>query len=331
MKKRYKVLLTMLLVILVLAGVFLFENSYGMQEKHVTIKTEQGELSGFAAMPEEENEGVVIFVHGDGPQNATQDGGYKPLMERFAKQGYASISWDKPGVGDSAGNWLDQSMDDRADEVSEVIEWVKDQENFNTEKIILWGASQAGWVIPKVQQERDDVTASILVGPAINWLRQGEYFTTEEMKRDGKTEDEIKYVLNEDRKESELILSGAAFQTYKQETGDDSLDEDRYTFVQKNIAADATEDIKKIKSPVYVILAENDANVNSAETEKVYRQLLPEWQLAVKTIDNVGHSMLNPSLHDSDMLIYISALLAPKHTLISQDYLDYCEDVIRDI
>ncbi|MGG1595505.1 alpha/beta hydrolase [Terribacillus saccharophilus] len=329
MKKRYKLLISILFIFLLVAGIFIYENDYEMQEKDVTIKTNQGNLAGFVALPEEKNEGVVIFVHGDGAQNATQDGGYKPLMERFAKQGYASVSWDKPGVGKSAGNWLDQTMDERAQEVKDVMEWAENSDDINTEKIILWGASQAGWVIPKVQQEREDVTASILVGPAINWLRQGAYNTTEEMKSEGKTEDEIMQLLNKDKKESGLIRAGSSYKDYIEETADDSLSEERYAFVQKNISADATKDIEKIESPVHIVLAENDLNVDSNETEKTYKQLLPESQLTVRTISGVGHSMLNPALHESQFLIYLSAVLAPKDTLISEEYLDYCEELIR--
>ncbi|WP_431355862.1 alpha/beta hydrolase, partial [Bacillus safensis] len=98
------------------AAAFVFyENSYNMNEKEVVMETANGTLSGIVTMPiKEPIKGIVLFVHGDGPQNATYDGGYRPLMERFAKQGYASISWDKPGVGESEGNWLHQSMDDRA-------------------------------------------------------------------------------------------------------------------------------------------------------------------------------------------------------------------------
>lgn len=331
MKKGLKQLISIIVLLLVLAGVFIYENDYAMLEKEINIKTDHGILVGFLAMPKEKNEGVVIFVHGDGPQNATQDGGYKPLMERFAKQGFASVAWNKPGVGDSSGDWLDQSMDDRAQEVEEVIEWAKDQKNINTAKIILWGASQAGWVVPKVQQNRDDISASILVAPAINWLKQGEYFTTMEMQREGKTDEEIKDKLKKDEKESKLIGTGISFDEYKQKTGDNSLSKKRYGFVQKNISADAIKDIEKIKSHVHLILAENDENVDSADTEKTYKQLLPESQLTVKTIPRVGHFMLSPSLHDSKILIYLSAFLAPKDMLISKEYLKYCEDIVRKI
>ncbi|MEU1923730.1 hypothetical protein ACWEV9_35290, partial [Streptomyces albogriseolus] len=32
--------------------------------------------------------------------DATHDDGYKPMWEANAKAGYASLSWDKPGVAD---------------------------------------------------------------------------------------------------------------------------------------------------------------------------------------------------------------------------------------
>ncbi|SNZ17523.1 hypothetical protein SAMN05421503_3272 [Terribacillus aidingensis] len=330
-RKRYKLLIGITFFVLLLLGILLLENDYMMQEREVTIQTENEDLNGFMALPKEKGEGVVIFVHGDGPQNATQDGGYKPLMERFAKEGFASVSWAKPGVDGSQGNWLDQSMDDRAKEVENVINWVKKQETINSEKIILWGTSQAGWVIPKIQQNRQDIAASILVAPAINWLRQGEYYTAEKLKREGKSPEEILILLNKDRKESELIRTGASYQEYVKETGDRSLSEERYIFAQKNILADATSDIKKINSPVHVILAGEDRNVDSNETAKTYKKILPKSQVTVKTIPNVEHSMLNPSLDNSQTLIYLSAIFAPKHTLVSDAYLDYCQKLVRQL
>lgn len=331
MKKRTRILISIMLIVIIITGVFVYENDYAMLEKDVSIRTEQGNLAGFLAMPKGKQDGIVIFVHGDGPQNATQDGGYKPLMERFAQQGYASIAWDKPGVGNSSGNWLNQSMEDRAKEVEDVITWAKKQKNINTEKIILWGASQAGWVIPKVEQNRNDITASILVAPAINWLKQGRYFTTMEMRREGETEVKIKKQLKKEEENSTIIMSNASYKEYTELTGDNSLSKERYEFVQKNILADATQDIEKMNSPVYLVLAENDENVDSKDTETAYRKLLSESQLTVNTISEVKHSMLNPLLFDSNLLIYLSAIIAPKDLLISKEYLDYCEEIVSHI
>ena len=61
---------------------------------------------------------VALFVHGDGPQDRYADDGYQPFINQLLDQGIGVFTWDKPGVSRSAGNWLDQSMQDRAAEAS---------------------------------------------------------------------------------------------------------------------------------------------------------------------------------------------------------------------
>lgn len=102
-------------IIVILVAILFIGNNYEMNETRVAIPTTGGKLSAVVTTPKHgKPKGIIVFVHGDGAQEATQNGGYKPLMERFAKQGYISVSWDKLGVGKSSGNWLNQSMDDRA-------------------------------------------------------------------------------------------------------------------------------------------------------------------------------------------------------------------------
>lgn len=62
-----------------------------------------------ALPPNDKAVGMAVFISGDGPIDAdNQDIGYWPIWEAFADAGWASLSWDKPGVGGSSGNWLDQ-------------------------------------------------------------------------------------------------------------------------------------------------------------------------------------------------------------------------------
>jgi alpha/beta superfamily hydrolase len=168
---------------------------------------------------EEQVKGTIFFIHGDGAQNATQDGGYKPLMERFAKRGYASVSWDKPGVGKSSGNWLTQSMDDRADEASEIIDWMKQNHPNFTNEVGLWGASQAGWVIPKIDKKRRDIAFSFLVAPGVNWLQQSEYYTEQQALQNGHTESETSKIKQDFRKDADLILLSSDYKSYQRNGG----------------------------------------------------------------------------------------------------------------
>ncbi|MBF2501877.1 alpha/beta hydrolase family protein [Listeria marthii] len=318
--------IVVILVVLIFIG-----NDYEMTEKRVTIPTTGGDLSAVVTTPKHDKpKGIIVFVHGDGAQEATQNGGYKPLMERFAKQGYISVSWDKLGVGKSSGNWLDQSMDDRANEVNQVIEWMKVKYPDSTTKIGLWGASQAGWVIPKVINANKDIDFSILAAPAINWMRQGEYNTGAQAKNAGATNKEIIQAKQNFLTDSKLISKNETYERYKQNGGKEEMSSERYDFARKNMTADATEDLAKIQAKLYLVLAEKDENVDSAETKDVYTQVVKQASLEVQMISNVKHQMINPVIANSELLINVVGLMVPKYFLVDDAYLDYCEKVVSE-
>ncbi|MBC2101256.1 alpha/beta hydrolase [Listeria marthii] len=330
--KLWKKITIMISGIVVILVVLLFiGNDYEMTEKRVTIPTTGGDLSAVVTTPKHDKpKGIIVFVHGDGAQEATQNGGYKPLMERFAKQGYISVSWDKLGVGKSSGNWLDQSMDDRANEVNQVIEWMKVKYPDSTTKIGLWGASQAGWVIPKVMNANKDIDFSILAAPAINWMRQGEYNTGAQAKNAGATNKEIIQAKQNFLTDSKLISKNETYERYKQNGGKEEMSSERYDFVRKNMTADATEDLAKVQAKLYLVLAEKDENVDSAETKDVYTQVVKQASLEVQMISNVKHQMINPVIANSELLINVVGLMVPKYFLVDDAYLDYCEKIVSE-
>lgn len=329
MKLWKKITITLSAIVVILVALFFIGNDYEMNEERVTIPTNGGTLSAVVTTPKHDKpKGIIVFVHGDGAQEATQDGGYKPLMERFAKQGFISISWDKPGIGKSSGNWLNQSMDNRANEVNQVIEWMKVKYPDSTSKIGLWGASQAGWVIPKAMNANNDIDFSILAAPAINWMRQGEYNTGWQTKDAGKTTKEIKQAQQNFLSDSALISKNKTYESYKQNGGKEDMIPDRYNFIRKNMNQDATLDLSKVKAKIYLVLAEKDKNVDSAETKNVYTQQIKKENLETQTIPNVSHQMINPAIANSDLLINIVGLMVPKYFLVDDAYLDYCEKVV---
>ncbi|MGA3855017.1 alpha/beta hydrolase, partial [Bacillus pumilus] len=76
-------------------------------------------------------------------------------------------------------------------EIENLTKWVKKEHNLQSKQILLWGASQAGWVIPKVRTDQTDITASILVGPAVNWRRQGRDNTRQTLKEADASQEQI--------------------------------------------------------------------------------------------------------------------------------------------
>ena len=130
----------------------------------------------------------VLIVHGDGPIQRDAAGYYQPFVEILNRAGYAVASWDKPGVGDSTGNWLNQSMSQRSDELQQAIAHLRKMPDINDNQIGLLGFSQAGWVMPKALLADDRLSFMIAISPAINWQQQARYLTQSRMLSEGYSE-----------------------------------------------------------------------------------------------------------------------------------------------
>lgn len=299
-------------------AIILYQNSYQLNEKSITIPHQPNNLDAILAMPRhplaDGKPGVVIFIHGDGPINATHGGFYRPIWEALARSGFASLSWNKPGVSGAPGNWLQQSMDDRADEVVAAIHWIKGQPQLDGQRIALWAASQGGWVMPKVAVRYPDLCFMIAVSPAINWLQQGRYNTIASMKQQGRSQHEIDMELKRERQVLALLNNNASFEQYQKTEGDAAdFTAERWHFVHKNYRADATQDLNAIRSPVFLALGGKDINVDINNTEQVYRQYLNQTnQLEIKRYPQATHSMLEKSTEDSFIKSGYKGLFFPR-------------------
>ncbi|MCX4845062.1 S9 family peptidase [Streptomyces sp. NBC_00893] len=328
-------LVTALVVTAGLVGVVLWQNSYDMDEQRVTIRHGGHTLNGVLAIPRDgrKHHGLVVYVHGDGPVDATHDDGYKPMWEANAKAGYASLSWDKPGVAGASGDWLDQSMDDRANEAAAAIAWARARPDIDGDRIGLWGASQAGWVLPKIAA-KTPVSFVIAVSPAINWLQQGRYNLLAELHADGASAARTKAEVAKSDTTLRLLERQATFEEYvKAMRGDaDGMTADRWGFISKNYTADATQDLRALRGvPVLLTLAGHDINVDTADTERIYHKVLDAGgALTVKHYPDATHSLLKQSIEQSDLKVTLTALFSP-HSLFADGFLDSQRQFLKEL
>ncbi|MFF5517003.1 alpha/beta hydrolase family protein [Streptomyces coeruleorubidus] len=317
-----------------LVGVVLWQHSYDMDEQRVSIRHGGHTLNGVLATPKDgrRQHGLVVYVHGDGPVDATHDDGYKPMWEANARAGYASLSWDKPGVAGAPGNWLDQSMDDRAKEAAAAIAWARARPDIDGDRIGLWGASQAGWVLPKIAA-KTPVKFVIAVSPAINWLRQGRYNLLAELRADGASAARTKAAIAKSDTTRRLLERHATFEEYVKATrGDtDGVTADRWSFISKNYTADVTQDLRALRRiPVLLTLAGHDINVDTADTERVYREVLDTGgALRVERYPHATHSLLKQSIGQSDVRTTLTALFSPR-SLFADGFLDDQRQFLKD-
>ncbi|MGV9818196.1 alpha/beta hydrolase family protein [Nocardia xishanensis] len=300
-------------------------NDFAIRKERLTIPGSAQPLQATLALPKEGEGpfGLVVFVHGDGAADATQDGFYEPIWESFAKAGYASLSWDKPGIGGAQGNWLDQSMHDRAAEAEAAIDWARQRADIDPRRIGMWGISQAGWVVPEVAAHRPELQFVILVGAAVNWLRQGEYNLLAELRHRDASESEITAALNRRNARLQSLRDNASYEQYLAAHDDsDPMSADRWNFVLKNYRSDVTEFLPQVTVPVLLVLGDDDLNVDVDETEQVYRRLLPPPRLTVRRYPNASHSLAQADLdNDRNWRSVVVAVFAPR-SLYAAGYLD---------
>ena len=322
MKRAFRwvaiVTVTVLVVALGAVGVALVGNSYAFDERQVEIPVAGGSLSGVLTTPKSGGaHGVVVMVHGDGPVDATQNGLYDPWFDGAAASGYATLSWSKPGVGGSDGDWLAQSLPDRAAEVSAAIDWAKAQSDVPTSTIVLWGASQAGWVLPVVVADRDDIDGVVAVGTAINWLRQGQFNLQSELDHDRAEAEQRARAEAASATTDALLERGASYEEYLGETTEaDPMTLERWGFVQRNFRADATSDLARAATrhaPWLLLAGEHDRNVDVHETAEVYREIFGR-DVKVTCVDAV-HSMARPIVDDSEFIGLVTGVFWPRALL----------------
>lgn len=316
-----------------LIAVTLIGNEFRMHQERVAIPVAGGVLDGVVTTPPAgAARGLVVVIHGDGPVDATNGGLYLPWFEAAADAGFATLSWSKPGVGASSGDWLSQRMDDRAAEVSAAIDWAVASPHLPTDRIVLWGASQAGWVFPKVAAARDDVDAVVAVGTAINWLRQGRFNLLAELDASGADASERERAIALSDQTHGLLAAGADYETYLARTDDPApMSRERWGFVSRNFTADATGDLSAMAArgiPVFLMLGEHDRNVDVGETADTYRLLLGD-AVTVARFD-AAHSMARTCVEEVGPIGFATAIVWPR-ALMADGVLESYSNELRGV
>ncbi|EOC1281802.1 alpha/beta hydrolase [Cronobacter turicensis] len=142
--------LLLALVMIIMWRLTVFEANSLPYSRVITFTHNEDILEGTLTLPAGvSSPPVVVLIHGDGAQDRWSQGGYLPLVNDLLAKGIAVYSWDKPGVGESRGNWLAQTMRDRSDEATVALKTLKKQPELLQSRFGFLGFSQAGWVVPQ--------------------------------------------------------------------------------------------------------------------------------------------------------------------------------------
>ncbi len=254
-------------------------------------------LTGTLWLPEGAPLAAVLLVHGDGPQDRTSANGYAPTINVLLDAGIAVASWDKPGVGASEGSWLDQSMADRAAETRAALGELRTRlEGVATGAL---GFSQAGWVLPQLGSE--DADFLVLVGPAVSWQQQGEYYARTRLALEGMAAAEIERMVADVALEDERIFDAEVFEAA---AVPDGMSEARWGFIRRNRAEDAHGDLAVLDVPLLAIWGAEDLNVDAAHDAQAYRDLVEGRHPAnrVIVVPDATHGLLKAGPYNRQLV-----------------------------
>lgn len=266
---------------------------------------------------QQSNSPIIIFIHGDGEMDYTSKSFYKPIFSALSAQNMASFSWSKPGIGDSTGDWLQQSMSDRVREVKDAISYLRNN-GYPHNPIGVLGFSQASWVISHLYDEPriDFIT---LVGGAANWREQSKYSMWIRLiqQQKIKADNEQALLTIEELNQREYQLLKTDFAQY---AGSDLHQhpfmpspietEQHFNFVHKNIDADVSFGFSRLNVPLLALYGDSDTHVDIQHSQRVFAESFaaannPKANLQQKVLSGASHSLLKPDL-PLRSLLYIS-------------------------
>jgi uncharacterized protein len=103
---------------------------------------------------------ALVLVHGS---NALTRDVFGPWSRYFAGLGFAVLSYDKRGTGQSTGDWKQADFPILAADVLAGVRSLAARHDIRSDRIGLWGASQAGWILPLVAAQAPREIAFLVV------------------------------------------------------------------------------------------------------------------------------------------------------------------------
>lgn len=259
------------------------------EREEIRFSSGRFELVGDLLTPSEgEWHPVIIYIWGSGPTNRKAHIDNSPVLRAFVASGFAVLLYDKPGSGQSTGEFDHRRLfAERASILIDAIGLLKRHGAIDPDAIGLYGSSQASYVMSVALARTRDVAFVIAWScPMQNSIDQSAYLVRNYVQCDGSSaeisnEAERAYVQRarartyaEYRTAAEFLegipairdgLGWAGVETEAEFTPADTTSE---SFL------DPSTTVASLEIPILALYAENDRQIDPVQGAAAYRRLL---------------------------------------------------------
>ena len=274
----------------------------GINSKQLMIEGPAGELSAELILPNGKGPFPgVVFLHGSGPQpkDASRFAAYV-----LAKEGIASVIFDKRGVGGSEGEWQGADFYQLAQDGVAVATYMSGLEEISA--VGFFGHSQGGWIGPLAATKwKSSAFVISSAGPAVSPAREAHWGFIYNVKNAGGTKEDISLVRrvvegwheglrdgvwSNYKKQIELAkekdwfeASGLSYLQYPP-------DPDHNKYYLPFMDYDPIPALLELNIPLLSILTTNDESIDTRETESILRMLKKEGKdIRIKMYEGYNH------------------------------------------
>jgi pimeloyl-ACP methyl ester carboxylesterase len=252
-------------------------------------------LAGTLHRPKGELRATVLMVPGSGPSDRDNDGYFTAIRAGLLERGIAAASFDKRGVGGSAGDWRDTGPAEQAADVAAQLACLRTTPGVDSARLGLFGHSQGGWVVLEVAAA--DPSVSFVVtnsGPGVTMERQERYATEAQMAAAGAPADAIAAALAKQDALMALVRDGADFETVVAAAGGDGPpDALELELVRRWLEHDPRSALELLGCPLLALFGDEDLHVPVEESIAVFRaaRASQPGSLDVETLPGADHRL----------------------------------------
>ena len=181
-------------------------------QQDVQIPYSEGVLSGMLVTPNAPGpHPAVILLPGSGA--ADRNVPYLlPVRDQLVHHGIAALTFDKPGLGGSTGDWRHQTFYDRVDQARAAMNFLQRRTDINAQQVGLYGISQGAWITLLAAATYPEIPFIIPVsGPAMRHVDQDIYYIEHMMRADKHSELQVQQAIQYVRDVLNAASRGAAY------------------------------------------------------------------------------------------------------------------------
>ena len=261
---------------------------------------------------------AIVVAHGSGREHRKLPG-VRSVAQMYADAGFVTLLFDKRGVGDSDGEYVETpNFFVAAGDIIAAIHFIKSRNDVDASRIGLYGHSQAGWTMPLAAVACEDVSFMIVsCGGGVSPQQQGIYhhYTSKQRERKDSEEEvhELAFYLTSlhtylaTKRDYDRMLElyevskdkawfGLLENSFEKKPPPppSQLNHPGWLFFKK-IMHDPELTLVSLRIPVLVLLAEKDQNVPSTLAKKIWQESFEksgmQEKLTVVWLPNETHAL----------------------------------------